>query len=100
MVQGHVDTMARVMDIEERDGSWNYRFQVEKPTKLIVEKGSICINGVSLTAFNVKDDQFMVTIIPYTYGHTNFKQLKIADSVNLEYDIIGKYVHRLLEERS
>ena len=96
MVQGHVDTVATVVSVEDRDGSWNYRFQLKEPSLLIVEKGSICINGVSLTAFDVQDDAFSVTIIPYTYEHTNFKSLEASDEVNLEFDIVGKYVQRMV----
>ena len=95
IVQGHVDSTAKVQSVEEKDGSWVYRFKLAHPSKLIVEKGSICINGVSLTAFAVDDEAFTVTIIPYTYDHTNFKSLQVGDEVNLEFDIIGKYVQRL-----
>ncbi len=95
IVQGHVDETATVEKVTELDGSWLYHFSLNKPSKLIVEKGSICINGVSLTAFNVKDESFEVTIIPYTYEHTTFRDLKEGDQVNLEFDIIGKYVARL-----
>jgi riboflavin synthase len=95
IVQGHVDSTAKVESVEEKDGSWIYRFKLSEPSKLIVEKGSICINGVSLTAFEVSDEAFTVTIIPYTYEHTSFKSLKKSDLVNLEFDIIGKYVQRL-----
>jgi len=95
MVQGHVDNTATVKRIVELDGSWIFTFVLSEKSKLIVEKGSICVNGVSLTAFNVNDDGFAVTIIPYTYDHTNFKSLKEGDLVNIEFDIIGKYVQRL-----
>ena len=95
IVQGHVDSTAEVILVEEKEGSWIYQFKLAEPSKLIVEKGSICINGVSLTAFDVSDTAFSVTIIPYTYEHTNFKSLKSGDQVNLEFDIIGKYVQRL-----
>jgi len=100
MVQGHVDTVAKVRSVEERDGSWNFDFELESPSKLIVEKGSICINGVSLTAFNVSDHGFRVTIIPYTYEHTTFHSLKEGDKVNLEFDIVGKYVQRMMSSES
>ncbi|MEM9326240.1 MAG: riboflavin synthase, partial [Bacteroidota bacterium] len=66
---------------------------------IVVEKGSVCVNGVSLTCFNATDDSFRVAIIPYTYEHTNFKRLKVGDTINLEFDVIGKYVSRLLERR-
>jgi len=95
IVQGHVDETASVESIEEKDGSWIFRFRLDQPSKLIVEKGSVCINGVSLTAFEVSDEQFSVTIIPYTYEHTNFKSFEKGQKVNLEFDIIGKYVQRL-----
>lgn len=95
IVQGHVDDVAKVKQITQEDGSWLFTFELNKPSKLIVEKGSICVNGVSLTAFQVDDNQFTVTIIPYTFEHTNFHQLKLNDEVNIEFDIIGKYVARL-----
>lgn len=95
IVQGHVDETAIVKKVEEVNGSWLFKFHLNLPSKLIVEKGSICINGTSLTAFDVKDDEFKVTIIPYTFQHTSFKHLKEGDSVNIEFDIIGKYIARL-----
>lgn len=95
IVQGHVDEVATVSKVEELLGSWNFTFELHKPSKLIVEKGSICINGVSLTAFDVSDNQFTVTIIPYTFKHTTFNTLKEGSQVNIEFDIIGKYVARL-----
>lgn len=98
MVQGHVDTIAEVIVIKDNNGSRNYTFRLSKAEKLIVEKGSISINGVSLTCFNVSDHEFTVSIIPYTYEHTNFKHLQIGGRVNLEFDIIGKYVARLLSK--
>ena len=96
IVQGHVDEVATVTKIEMRDGSWVFAFALKNPTKLMVEKGSICINGVSLTAFNVQEQGFEVTIIPYTYEHTTFQDLKEGDEVNLEFDILGKYVQRMM----
>jgi len=95
IVQGHVDDVAKVKQITQEDGSWLFTFELNKPSKLIVEKGSICVNGVSLTAFQVDDKHFTVTIIPYTFEHTSFHQLKLNDEVNIEFDIIGKYVARL-----
>ncbi|MAC94276.1 MAG: riboflavin synthase [Flavobacteriales bacterium] len=95
IVQGHVDDVAKVKQIKQEDGSWLFTFELNKPSKLIVEKGSICVNGVSLTAFQIDDNHFTVTIIPYTFEHTNFHQLKLNDEVNIEFDIIGKYVARL-----
>jgi len=96
IVQGHVDETATVKSISEEKGSWIYSFKLSNPSKLIVEKGSICINGTSLTAFNVSDLTFEVTIIPYTYAHTIFHQLNIDDQVNIEFDIVGKYIQRLV----
>ncbi len=96
LVQGHVDTTAICTRVEELDGSWLYDFSFDTPNKNLVEKGSICINGVSLTCFNVTDNGFTVTIIPYTYEHTNFRTLKAQQRVNIEFDIIGKYVARLM----
>ncbi len=95
IVQGHVDETALVEDVIDKNGSWLFNFKLKKSSKLIVEKGSICINGVSLTAFNVKDESFSVAIIPYTFEHTCFSQLNVGDAVNIEFDIIGKYVQRL-----
>lgn len=93
MVQGHVDTTARVLSVEEADGSWYFRFKYNSgPDRLLVDKGSICVNGVSLTVVNPTDDEFSVAIIPYTYHHTGFSDLKPGDAVNLEFDIIGKYL--------
>lgn len=95
IVQGHVDGIAKCINVVDKDGSWEFTFETSEKLVLIVEKGSICINGVSLTAFNVNDFQFTVAIIPYTFEHTNFKTLHLGDHVNLEFDIIGKYVQRL-----
>lgn len=96
IVQGHVDETALVRLITQEKGSWVYSFKLNRPSKLIVEKGSICINGTSLTAFNVTDTSFDVTIIPYTYEHTVFHQLKEEDKVNIEFDIVGKYIQRMV----
>jgi riboflavin synthase len=98
IVQGHVDQLGKVKSIKDENGSWVFVFSYDASTENItVEKGSICVNGVSLTCFNSKDGEFTVAIIPYTFEHTNFKQLKVGDSVNLEFDIIGKYVKKLLQ---
>ena len=92
-VQGHVDSTGTVRSIEDRDGSWMISFSFPKTfTKLLVDKGSVCINGVSLTVVESHDDHFSVTIIPYTWEHTNFHQLAEGDLVNLEFDILGKYL--------
>jgi len=96
IVQGHIDDTATVQSITEEKGSWVYSFKLNKVSKLIVEKGSICINGTSLTAFSVTDTSFEVTIIPYTYKHTIFHQLKEGDEVNIEFDIVGKYIQRMV----
>ncbi len=97
-VQGHVDTTGTCIEKQTLEGSWLYRFRFpEKYAALIIEKGSICINGVSLTAFNVKRDEFTVTIIPYTYTHTNFDTLEDGSVVNLEFDVLGKYLLRSRE---
>lgn len=97
IVQGHVDQTGICTSIEERDGSWLFDFQYDASLgNLTVEKGSICINGVSLTVFNSQDDSFRVAIIPYTYEFTNFHSLKVGDKVNLEFDILGKYIKRIL----
>jgi len=101
-VQGHVDTVASCKKIKDRLGSHEFEFEfLKKFADLIIEKGSICINGISLTAFDVKNTSFTVTIIPYTFEHTNINFLKKGDLVNLEFDLIGKYVlrhHQLLNK--
>lgn len=97
-VQGHVDTTGYCETVLQLDGSWLYNFSfAEEHAALMIEKGSICINGVSLTAFNVTRNSFTVTIIPYTYEHTTFNQLKAGDKVNLEFDVLGKYLLRKQE---
>ena len=99
IVQGHVDQTGICKAIKEVDGSWLFDFEYEPSIgNVTVEKGSICINGVSLTCFNSKSNRFTVAIIPYTFEHTNFNQLKPGNTVNLEFDIIGKYVKRLLDK--
>ena len=101
IVQGHVDTVARCTKVEKEDGSWLFHFHYTPKTgEVTVEKGSITINGVSLTVVDSGEGFFSVAIIPYTYEHTVFKYLKEGDEVNIEFDIIGKYVARLLAERS
>jgi riboflavin synthase len=97
IVQGHVDQIATCTKALEKDGSWEYTFEYEEePQNVTIEKGSICINGVSLTVVNSNKNSFSVAIIPYTYEHTNFKKLKVGSLVNLEFDVIGKYVKRLM----
>jgi riboflavin synthase len=96
-VQGHVDQTGIVKTIREAQGSWLFTFQYDTSTgNVTVEKGSIAVDGVSLTCFNSTESEFTVAIIPYTFENTGFKTLKEGDVVNLEFDIIGKYVKRLL----
>ncbi|SDB61424.1 riboflavin synthase alpha chain [Flavobacteriaceae bacterium MAR_2010_188] len=97
IVQGHVDQTAICKSVLEKEGSWEYSFTYD-PTleNITVTKGSITVNGVSLTVVGSEDDSFSVAIIPYTNEHTNFKNLKIGDTVNLEFDIIGKYVQKMM----
>ncbi len=97
LVQGHVDGTATCINIEEINGSWVFMFQHEMTSNLIVEKGSITINGVSLTVVKTKENTFNVAIIPYTFAHTTFIDLKINGKVNIEFDVIGKYVQRLIK---
>src|SRR5690554_1213508 len=96
IVQGHVDQTAQVEQIEEKDGSWIFSFSYDAGLdNITVEKGSISVNGTSLTCFNSKKGRFSVAIIPYTYENTNFHQLQVGDRVNLEFDIVGKYIQRI-----
>lgn len=98
IVQGHVDTTAVCTGIAAKDGSWEFNFQFDTQfAAFIIEKGSISLNGISLTIFNISEDGFTVAIIPYTYMHTNMQQLKAGDSVNIEFDVIGKYVNRITQ---
>jgi riboflavin synthase len=98
VVQGHVDQTAICIKREELDGSWEYRFKYDASKgNVTVEKGSVCVNGISLTVVNSATDEFSVFIIPYTFEHTNLQEVNIGDTVNLEFDIIGKYVARLLQ---
>ena len=97
IVQGHVDATAVCIDKKEMDGSWEFRFSFPQQFgSLVIEKGSVAINGISLTAFNVGVNEFSVAIIPYTYIHTNMKQLDAGSTVNIEFDIIGKYIQRMV----
>ncbi|MFA5574323.1 MAG: riboflavin synthase [Brumimicrobium sp.] len=95
IVQGHVDTTGIVKDIQNKNGSWEFIIEYDT-NDITVEKGSITVNGTSLTVVDSKDKSFSVHIIPYTYEHTVFHQLKIGDKVNLEFDIVGKYVAKLM----
>ncbi|MGB7786382.1 MAG: riboflavin synthase [Salinimicrobium sp.] len=98
IVQGHVDQTAVCSRILEKDGSWEYTFEYDpKLQNITIEKGSITVNGVSLTVVNSQKSEFSVAIIPFTYEHTNFKNFKEGTKVNLEFDVIGKYVKRLTE---
>ncbi len=97
IVQGHVDTKASCISIEDQGGSWKYTFAYDA-NFITVEKGSITVNGVSLTVVDSKKGQFSVCIIPFTYEHTNFHQLQAGDFVNLEFDILGKYVAKLMQQ--
>ncbi|MBK9554532.1 MAG: riboflavin synthase [Bacteroidetes bacterium] len=96
IVQGHVDGKAKLLAVLEQNGSYVLNFEIDAQFRnLIVEKGSICLNGISLTLINVTDNTFAVAIIPYTWEHTNIQTLKIGDDANVEFDIIGKYVNRM-----
>ena len=98
IVQGHVDTVGKCINAITKDGSWEYVISFdEKFASLIIEKGSISLNGVSLTIFNVTKNSFTVAIIPFTYEHTNMHTLQENDEVNIEFDMIGKYVNRIKE---
>ncbi len=100
IVQGHVDQIGKCLKIEEIEGSWIFTFQYDDSlNNLTIEKGSITINGISLTVVNSKNNSFSVAIIPYTYENTNFHKIKLNDYVNLEFDVIGKYIAKLLEKR-
>jgi riboflavin synthase len=97
IVQGHVDMRATCLDVKETGGSWRLTFEyTPSPEHLLVDKGSICINGISLTVVEPTDRQFSVAIIPYTWEHTNIHQLKSGSVVNLEFDMIGKYIARYM----
>lgn len=97
IVQGHVDATAVCVERKDMNGSWEFRFRFpEQFTTLVIEKGSIAINGISLTLFNVGSDEFSVAIIPYTFEHTNMSQVYEDVVVNIEFDIIGKYIQRML----
>ncbi len=99
-VQGHIDTMATVLDIQSHQGSWTYLFEYdEKYIPLVVKKGSIAVNGISLTVVSAEKNTFSVCIIPYTYEHTNIHTLQVGDKVNIEFDILGKYMQRFLSNQ-
>lgn len=100
LVQGHVDATAKLKELRDESGSWVFRFEFdEEYSRLLVPKGSITVNGVSLTVVEAGESEFTVAIIPYTYAHTTFHRLQPGDEVNLEFDVIGKYVERMLAPR-
>ena len=104
IVQGHVDQTAECVEVRDADGSWYYTFKYKKDDVmaakgyLTVDKGSVCVNGVSLTVCEPTDDSFTVAIIPYTYEHTNFHTIEVGTKVNIEFDIIGKYIARIFKK--
>ena len=100
MIQGHVDQVGKCTDIVEKDGSWIFTIKYSESNNITVEKGSIAINGISLTVFGSNNNSFSVAIIPYTYSNTNFKTLKVGDTVNLEFDILGKYLEKMLSKHN
>lgn len=98
IVQGHVDQIAECVSIDEQGGSYVMTFNYKKSENITVEKGSICVNGISLTVCNSKENTFSVAIIPYTWDNTNLKNINVGDTVNLEFDIVGKYIAKLLSK--
>lgn len=100
LVQGHVDTTTTCVAVEDLDGSWIFRFALRDQQELVVHKGSISINGTSLTVAELGTDGFAVAIIPYTFEHTTFRHLRAGHRVNIEFDILGKYVQRMLAIRT
>lgn len=100
LVQGHVDAVTTCLEVHEEDGSWRFTFALDPAhRRLVVAKGSICLNGVSLTVAALHEDRFAVAVIPYTYHHTVFHTLRPGDRVNVEFDVLGKYVERMLAGR-
>ena len=95
IVQGHVDQKAKCTNIVEENGSWMFTFEYKPSDNITVEKGSVCVNGASLTVVNSKDYSFSVAIIPYTYNNTNFHTFEVGTTVNVEFDIIGKYIGKM-----
>ncbi len=96
IVQGHVDATAICTERKDLQGSWEYHFSFDEQfASLLIEKGSVCVNGISLTAYNVNRNSFTVSIIPYTYDHTNIHEVKKGSVVNIEWDMIGKYINRI-----
>lgn len=99
MVQGHVDTVVECINVQDLDGSWRYSFALPKDKHLLVARGSVCLAGVSLTVAELSDATFSVAIIPYTHEHTTFKTMRPGQLVNVEFDVLGKYVERMLALR-
>ncbi len=99
IVQGHVDSTATCVEVEDQGGSWKYTFEYSSDD-VTVEKGSVTVNGTSLTVVDSEDTRFSVCIIPFTYEHTNFHTLQVGDRINLEFDILGKYVSKLLQKQN
>ncbi|MCW5899673.1 MAG: riboflavin synthase [Flavobacteriales bacterium] len=99
MVQGHVDTVTPCLNVREEDGSWRFVFALPEQDRLLVPKGSICLDGVSLTIATLDAQTFSVAVIPYTFAHTTFRQLRPGRRVNVEYDVLGKYVQRMMAGR-
>lgn len=101
IVQGHVDSTAICTAVKDENGSWLFSFRLTQPSdsKFIVDKGSICINGISLTVVQCVEDTFSVAIIPYTFEHTNLKDVKTGTRVNIEYDIVGKYIAKMMSRK-
>ena len=95
MVQGHVDQIAKCTEIKKEKGSYIFTFKHKESDNMTVEKGSVCVNGASLTAVNSKDTSFSVAIIPYTFKNTNFQNIKVGTTVNIEFDILGKYISKM-----
>lgn len=101
IVQGHVDTVLQCVSVGEEDGSWRFTFSYSKEVAtLLISKGSICINGISLTIADLQEDTFSVAIIPYTYEYTNLSKVKAGDFVNIEFDMVGKYINRIAQVNS
>ncbi len=100
LVQGHVDTTAICKDRRNQEGSWVFRFEFpESFRNLIIEKGSVAVNGISLTCFEISENAFSVAIIPYTFENTNIREVVVGSIVNIEFDLVGKYVERMILER-
>lgn len=99
MVQGHVDTTVKCIGVEDRNGSWTFTFVLPEQSHFLVEKGSVCLDGISLTIAELTDSSFNVAIIPYTFDHTTFKTLRTGHFVNVEFDVLGKYVQRMLRSQ-